>query len=226
MLIDALRGNVGFPELIIFVVSSLIVIFVTLPIHEFAHGFVATKLGDPTPRYQGRLTLNPFAHIDYVGALMILFAGFGWAKPVQVNSSNFKNPKVGMAITAFAGPLANIILAFISMLIYNTIDFFAVDTTPVFLFYIELLFWFIASINISLAVFNLIPIPPLDGSRLLAAFLPNRIYYNLMRYERYFFLILVLLLFSGVLDYPLEILRNAIFGAIDFIAYLPFKLLK
>ncbi|MBP5686588.1 MAG: site-2 protease family protein, partial [Clostridia bacterium] len=97
--------------------SAVIVIFLTLPVHEFAHGFIADKLGDPTPRYQGRLTLNPIAHIDPIGALGILLFGIGWAKPVSVNARNFKNPKAGMAITALAGPVSNIIMAFISLVL-------------------------------------------------------------------------------------------------------------
>lgn len=222
MLLDALRGGFSFTDFIIYTISAIVVIFITLPVHEFAHGFIATKLGDPTPKYQGRLTLNPFAHIDYIGALMIIVAGFGWARPVQVDARNFKNAKVGMALTALAGPVSNLIVALISMLIFYTITFFT--QLNGFFTYIGLLFLYVASINISLAVFNLIPIPPLDGSRLLSAFLPNRIYYKLMSFERYFFLIIMLLIFTGFLDYPLDFLYNIIFRGIEHLAALPFKL--
>lgn len=222
MLLDALRGGFSFVDFIIYTFSALVVIFITLPIHEFAHGFIATKLGDTTPRYQGRLTLNPFAHIDYIGALMIIVAGFGWAKPVQINARNFKRVKLGMAITAIAGPIANLILALISMLIFYTIT--AITQMAGFFAYVALVFLYIASINISLAVFNLIPIPPLDGSRLLSALLPDRIYYKLMAYERYFFLVLMLLIFTGVLDYPLDFLYDIIFRGIEKLAALPFTL--
>mgnify|MGYP006992103760 CR=1 FL=1 len=119
MLREILSGEMDFMGAIIYILSTLTVIFLTLPIHEFAHGFTAVKLGDDTPRWQGRLTLNPFAHIDYFGALCILLFGFGWAKPVQVNQRNFRNPKRDMAITAFAGPLSNIIVAFVAMLLFN-----------------------------------------------------------------------------------------------------------
>ena len=117
MLINAIRGNLTVSELIISIVSCLAVIFFTLPIHEWAHGYVSTKLGDPTPRYQGRLTLNPMAHIDWIGAAALLLFGIGWAKPVQVNARYYKHPKRDMAIVAFAGPLSNIIVAFLSLLI-------------------------------------------------------------------------------------------------------------
>ena len=114
---ELLSGNFNITDIIISILSSFAVVFLTMPIHECAHAFIATKLGDPTPRYQGRLTLNPFAHIDYLGALSMILLGVGWAKAVQVNPRNFKNPKVGMAITAFAGPAANIIRAVFSMLL-------------------------------------------------------------------------------------------------------------
>ena len=121
MLISAIKGNLNFYQIIISVISSLAVIFFTLPIHEWAHGFVSTKLGDPTPKYQGRLTLNPMAHIDWVGAAAILLFGIGWAKPVQVNARYYKNPKWGMALVALAGPLSNIITAFIALLLHYII---------------------------------------------------------------------------------------------------------
>ncbi len=223
MLSELLSGSMDFTSVIIYILSSLIVIFLTLPVHEYAHGWTAVKLGDPTPRYQGRLSFSPFAHIDYIGALCIILFGFGWAKPVQVNSFNFRNPKRDMAITALAGPLSNIIMATIAMLITNAITAFApMVTVTLYVFYF---FYFIAQINISLAVFNLIPIPPLDGSRLLSALLPDRIYYKIMRYERYFFILLIGLLYLGVLDGVLSTLTGGLMTGISFITGLPFKFL-
>lgn len=222
MLRELLSGNIDFVGLIIYILSTLAVIFLTLPIHEFAHGFAATKLGDNTPRYQGRLTLNPFAHIDYLGSLCILLFGFGWAKPVQVNARNFKNEKVGMAITAFAGPLSNLIAALVFLFLVNATEYLFVSMQSTFIFYLYYFFFYIAQINISLAVFNLIPVPPLDGSRILSAFLPNRIYYSLMRYERYIVIGLFALIYTGVLDVPLANATNAIYSVLQSIASLPF----
>ncbi len=215
--------DISISEVIIYILSSLAVIMLTLPIHEWAHAFAATKLGDPTPRFQGRLSLNPFAHIDWLGAACILLFGWGWAKPVGINARYFKNPKVGMAITAFAGPLSNIVVATISMFLLYLITFlFGLD--KVIVFYAYMFFYYIAQINISLAVFNLIPIPPLDGSRLLSAFLPDKYYYKLMRYERYLFIAVLVLIWVGVLDAPIAFLSGKIMSGISFVAGLPFGL--
>ena len=226
MLGDLLSGRADFSSAIIYILSTLVVIFLTLPIHEFAHGFAAVKLGDDTPRWQGRLTLNPFAHIDYFGALCILLFGFGWAKPVQVNQRNFRNPKRDMAITAFAGPLSNIIVAFVSLLIYNICELLFINGAGLnFIWFVAVFFYYIASINIGLAIFNLIPIPPLDGSRLLSALLPYKYYYALMRYERYIYFGLLALIWFGVLDGPLAYLSGALTDGLMTVAALPFKLL-
>ena len=199
--------------MLIMLLSSMAVIFITLPIHEWAHGFVSTKLGDPTPRYQGRLTLNPMAHFDLMGALGILLLGIGWAKPVQVNARYYKNPKWGMALVALAGPLSNIVLAFIMLLINNILMVTGLVGNAI----IEQLYYFllyIAIISISLAVFNLIPVPPFDGSRILFVFLPQRLYFQIMRYERYIFIGIFVLVYSGLLDGPLDFLNLKLFDAL------------
>jgi len=227
MLFNLLRGGTSVVGVLIYIISSLIVIFLTLPIHEFAHGFVATKLGDPTPRYQGRLTLNPFAHIDWIGAASILVFGFGWAKPVQVNARYFKNPKRDMAITAIAGPLSNVIVAFICILLRNIISFsiYKITGTTEYSFLLWFnIFYYIAQINVSLAVFNLIPVPPLDGSRVLAVFLPTRIYFKIMRYERYLIWVVFMLIYVGVLDGVLSYATSNILSGLTYIASLPFNL--
>lgn len=223
MLILLLSRELNLATAIIYILSALAVIFLTSPIHEFAHGFIADRLGDPTARYQGRLTLNPFAHIDYMGALGILLVGFGGARPVPVNPYNFRNPKRDMAFVAVAGPLSNIVAAFVCMVLANLV---LVTTRTLAFYYVFSFFYFIAQINVRLAVFNLIPVPPLDGSRILAQFLPNRIYYKLMQYERYIYFILIILVFSGSLSGPISSASDALMRGISDLASLPFKVLR
>ena len=223
MLILLLSRELNLATAIIYILSALAVIFLTSPIHEFAHGFIADRLGDPTARYQGRLTLNPFAHIDYMGALGILLVGFGGARPVPVNPYNFRNPKRDVAFVAVAGPLSNVVAAFVCMVLANLV---LVTTRTLAFYYVFLFFYFIAQINVRLAVFNLIPVPPLDGSRILAQFLPNRIYYKLMQYERYIYFILIILVFSGSLSGPISNVSNALMRGISDLASLPFKFLR
>ena len=228
MLSNILGGNIDWADTIIYILSSLAVIFLTLPVHEFAHGYTAVKLGDDTPRWQGRLTLNPFAHIDWLGSACILLFGFGWAKPVQVNARNFRNPKGGMAVVALAGPVSNIIVAFFSFVLINLISMIPANTEALAyaIFYIQYFLMYIASINVYLAVFNLVPIPPLDGSRLLTAILPDRYYYRIMQYERYIFLGLLVILYLGILDGPLDFLHGHIMNGVIEFSTLPFKLLN
>ena len=207
----------------IFLLSSLFIVFCILPIHELAHAFTAFKLGDRTAKNQGRLTLNPLSHIDPIGGLAILLFGFGWAKPVPINLYNFRNPKRDMAITAAAGPIVNFLLAvvfFFIAKIYVVIT--GITSTND---YLLIFFGFVIEINILLAIFNLIPIPPLDGSRLLTALLPDRIYHSLMQYEQYSFIILIVLIASGVLTLPLSFLFGNILNTINSLMGYPFHII-
>lgn len=187
--------------------ARVFVMFCILPVHEFAHALVSTKLGDQTARLSGRLTLNPLAHLDFFGALMMIIAGFGYAKPVPVNMNNFppKKRKLYMALTALAGPLSNLIMAFVFSAFYCAVFRFGSPTDGSMAEAILLFFLYVAQINVSLAVFNLIPVPPLDGSRILTSILPDRYYYSIMKYERYIVYAVLALVVFGALDKPISL---------------------
>ncbi len=197
------------------VLLTLPAILLSLSVHELCHGYAAHLLGDPTPKAYGRLSMNPLKHIDPFGFIALLLFRVGWAKPVMVDSRYFKKPKRDMAITALAGPISNLLLAFIFSFLSVFVErigiglgLFSGGITPFYVFY--LIVYFMIPINLGLFVFNLIPIPPLDGSKILYAFLPNRIIFKILPYENYIRLILIILLWFGFLGTPIAAAANMI----------------
>lgn len=184
---------------------------IAIVLHELAHGLVSYALGDPTPKLDGRLSLNPAKHLDLIGAICLILFKFGWAKPVIINPSYYKNKKWGIALVSLAGPVMNFSIAFISALIYYLFYYFGISEILLEIPY--MFFGYLALINIGLGLFNLIPIPPLDGSKILTALLPDRAYYQYMKYQRYgsFFLLGLILLLSLLerLGYP-SLLNDAL----------------
>lgn len=195
------------------VVFSLVAILIAMTFHEFAHAFAAYKCGDPTAKKLGRMTLNPMKHINPMGMILLLLFGFGWANPVLITSSNFKNKRVGMVVTSAAGPLMNFILSFVSLFIYVIFMIFSIANGDNFIYSnLAMLFYYISMYNMSFGLFNLIPLPPLDGSKIVAGFLPlkwQRKYLYLERYSNILFIILIIVL--NRIDF-LSPLMNSLYG--------------
>lgn len=215
-------GNIDPISVVMQILATVVIIFLVLPFHEFAHGWVANKLGDPTARLAGRLTFNPLASVDPMGAVFLLLFGFGWAKPVPVDSRYFKNERSGMALTALAGPVANLIAAYIGSLIFYAVWAFAPYSTVVG--YILVFLNYYAFINTVLAVFNLVPIPPLDGSKILASLLSDRARFKFYQYQNVLAMVGMIILVSGTLSGPLSAAENAIYDGVSWLASLPFRL--
>ena len=238
MLISILSsGNIR--EAIISLLLMIPVILISLSTHEAAHGYIAYKMGDPTAYNLGRVTLNPLKHIDPMGSLCMLIFGYGWAKPVPINARYFRKPKYGMAFTAIAGPISNILIGIIGAIFYSVTLFlfsvFAADilTNEMLTNILSVLlnfFYYLGFMNFVLAVFNLIPIPPFDGSRFFSLFLPEKIYFSMMKYERYIMIGILLLMivcsrlfnfspFGWVADKLFDLVANPVFKLLTLLFY-------
>ena len=214
MISELLSSDFDSNKLLLRFLVYLIILFIAFPIHEFAHAFMAYKLGDRTPEYQGRLTLNPLAHIDFLGALLMILVGYGWGKPVETNPNNYTRKvtmRGGMALVSFAGPLSNILMGLVGLIAYKLIP-----ADQIYLLYAIGIF---INTNVFLAAFNLIPIPPLDGSKILMVLLSPRAYDKYLSFERYYVIILLVLIMSNVLSYLIGIISNGIYWVLDMLTF-------
>lgn len=224
-MIDSLihADNIGIA--IMELLQRLVIVLIALTVHEVAHGWAASKLGDDTAAKFGRLSLNPLKHLNPWGFVSMLLFGFGWANPVPIRAGNFKNPRRGMAISALAGPVSNLLLALVGIALFELLAFLGMEnilpisegfSLNLYAVAIGFLRMFI-TMNISLAVFNFLPVPPLDGSRVLYAFLPDKLYFGVMKYEQTISIVLIALLFIGLLDTPLIMAVNGIYRGLSWL---------
>ncbi len=222
MLLSLLRDqSMSALQKILFALIIALCVLLSISIHELSHGLAAYLMGDTTAKSSGRLSLNPLHHIDIFGAICLFLFGFGWAKPVPVNPRRFKSPKLGMAITSLAGPLSNFILAFIASIFVVLLSKLTFSSNTSFTFNVASVTYMICQylviINIGLGLFNLIPIPPLDGSKILLSVLPERWYFGYMQFERFGFIVLILLINLPFFNSWLSIARNAVISFYDII---------
>ncbi len=213
-----LQPGITFEHVLIRILAILVVVFFSLPFHEYAHAFIANKLGDSTAKDLGLLTINPITHFSGLGAACLLLLDFGWANPVPINSNNFKNPRRDMAITALAGPCSNILAAMLGSFIVNLfykIGFLNVWLTVFLTYYI--------SINVGLAVINMIPLPGFDGYKVLQVFIPQKFLPKYYRHQRIIFITIFLFVFFGLFNGPINFLQKYLCGMVLRITALPFS---
>ena len=204
--------------------EQIVAVLLCLTVHETCHGLAAYCLGDPTAKRQHRLSLNPLRHLDPLGALMMLVAGFGWARPVPVDPGYFRHPKTGMALTALAGPLSNLAMAYLSLVVRNFLIVAFWNGGPDFLLWVIDFLAVFTVFNVGLGIFNLIPFPPLDGAKVLGGLLPDRLYYRVLRYEQIGMFVLLSVLWFGLLDTPLSLIRQAVLRFLEWGASWPYYL--
>lgn len=208
----------GKEQLLSFIVSIPALLF-AITVHECAHGWAAYYMGDHTARYSGRLSLNPLRHLDPIGALCMLFFHFGWAKPVPINPMYFRNRRAGIITVSLAGPAANFILGLISCILLYVFSYFVPMNSVLSSFVLSILLQSVY-MNAGLMIFNLIPIPPLDGSKVLLEFLPYRVQFKVYQYERYFSLILLLLVYAGTITPVLSVFQMYVLRFYEFVSSL------
>lgn len=201
---------------LMFVISILIFV-ISITVHEFSHALSAKLLGDNTAANQGRLTLNPAKHLDPLGTLMIFFTSFGWAKPVPVNAANFKDRKRGMLLTSLAGPVSNFILAFIFILPFTYLKLKGSFESSGWMNFVPNFLLAGFNMNILLGIFNMMPVPPLDGFKILSGILPSRQYFKIMQYENYIVIVFIILMFLGALRVIINPLFDIVSSAIMFV---------
>ncbi len=213
-----LMGGYDFKTIVLVFLLTIPTVLISLSFHEYAHGLVAYKLGDPTAKSFGRLTLNPIKHFHPVGMLLMLLIGIGYANPVPINPRYFKDPKKGMALSAAAGPTINLLLAFFGLFIYALIlRFLGAFMSAEVALAVILFFQNFCYMNVYLAIFNMLPIPPFDGSRVLFAFLPDKHYFAVMKHERTIMLVVLVAVATGILDAPFEFITDKIIFGMEWL---------